>query len=353
MVEETTYFHILDELHMIIIIQSDPFTNRCVSLIKSAVSVFVILAATTVQAGEWRVEPLIGVGGDFDDNAILTTRTDVDAEISGYIIDASAKFAYQSETTKFFITPRLSSRDYGDPEFDSDDQFLRFDFDHDTKLTNFRIRGSYDRESVRTSERADTDLDIDDPDEIPDDDTGRVFIRGLREKIQVKPSWTYRLSNISSFTVAADYRDVQYDEAFLGLIRDYTDARINLTYARSWSPRNTAILTATYRQFEDDIGNESTGAGFNAGIERSFSETTRLRAVVGLENIDQGMGESDAEWVADVSLTRRLQTITMLAQYKRTVSGGGSGALSSRDSVNLSFTRRLSELISAGLGKAI
>ncbi len=331
-------------------IHSDPFTYWCVPLVISAASVFAVLAATAVQAAEWRIEPLIGVAGEFDDNAILTTRTDTEADLSGYIIDASAKFAYASETTKFFITPKLRSRDYGDPLFDSDDQFLRFDFDHDTQSTNFRLRGSYDRESVRTAERADVDLEIEDPDEIPDDDTGRVLIRDRRDKLRVIPSWTYRVSNVSSYSVNMNYSDVQYDNVFGGLLRDYTDARVGVSYLRSWSPRNTAILTATYRQFEPDGGNEVTSAGFNAGFERTLSETTRLRAFVGLEDTDQETGESDVNWVGNISLMRRLQTITMLAQYKRTVSAGGGGALSVRDSINLNFKRRLNERISAGLG---
>ncbi len=316
----------------------------------SAVLVFAMIAATALQAAEWRIEPLIRIAGDFDDNAILTTRTDVEADISGYIIDASAKFAYASETTKFFITPRLRSSDYGDPAFDADDQFLGFDFDHDTKSTNFRLRGGYGREAVRTAERADTNLDIEDPDEIPDDDTGRVFIRDQRERFEINPSWAYRMSEASSFSVDLDYRDVRYDEAFLGLLSDYTDARVNVSYARSWSPRNRMILTGTYRQFEEDGGDELTGAGLSAGFERTISETTRFRAVVGVEDTDPATGESEANWVANVSLTRHLQTITMLAQYRRTISGGGGGNLSIRDSINLNFSRRLSERISAGLG---
>ena len=123
-----------------------------------------------------------------------------------------------------------------------------------------------------------------------------------------------------------------------------------MCFARAWSPRNTLILTGTYRQFEEDGGDELTGAGLSAGIERTLSETTRFRAVVGVEDTDPGTVESEANWVANVSLTRHLQTITMLAQYRRTISGGGGGNLSIRDSINLNFSRRLSERISAGLG---
>ena len=82
----------------------------------------------------------------------------------------------------------------------------------------------------------------------------------------------------------------------------------------------------------------------------SVSRNTRIRVLVGVEGADNESGGRDLEPVADVSLVRRLQTITLLAQYRRSISGGGAGTLSSRDEINLNFTRRLSERVSAGLG---
>jgi hypothetical protein len=305
---------------------------------------------TPIQAAEWRIEPLIRAAGDFDDNAVLTTRTDVDADISGYIVDVAAKFAYASELTNFFITPLLRSRNYGDLRFDSDDQFLRFDLDHDAKSSNFRFRGEYSRESVRTAERADADLDVEDPDEIPDDESGRVGIRDRREKIWLNPRWTYRMSDVSSVAANLYYNDISYDEAFLGLLTDYSDARVELSYLRAWSPRTTATLTGSYRQYSPDGGDDVTGTGIKAGFYRRISETTQFRALVGLEDTDRAGGETDVDYVADISLSRRLQTITMLVQYRATISGGGTGSLVNRDSFNLNFTRELNEKISAGLG---
>jgi hypothetical protein len=308
------------------------------------------LPESELEAAEWRIEPLIGAAADFDDNATLDIRTDREANISGYIIRAQAKFAYASETTDFFVTPKLLFRNYDDATFDGDEQFLRFDLNRDMQSSNFRLRGRYGRELVRTAERADTDLEIEDPDEIPDDETGRVSILGSRDKIQIVPTWTYRVSKASSFAVRLDYTDVQYDEVFADLLQEYTNARANISYLHAWSPRNTAILTGTYRQYEAEGGNEYSSTGFNAGFERALSETTQFRAALGMEDTEREAAGSDLNWVADVSLVRRLQTITVLAQYRRTISGGGAGTLSARDQININFTRRLNDYISAGLG---
>jgi hypothetical protein len=54
--------------------------------------------------------------------------------------------------------------------------------------------------------------------------------------------------------------------------------------------------------------------------------------------------------VGNISLTQRLETIRMLAQYRRAVVGSGLGTLTIRDSLYFQFTRSLNERISAALG---
>jgi hypothetical protein len=158
------------------------------------------------------------------------------------------------------------------------------------------------------------------------------------------------LSDASSLSAKLAYRDTQYENNFDGLLDDYTNGRVNVSYQRSWSPRYSMIVTGTYRQYVPDLGEEKTGAGFKAGIEGELSENVRLRALAGLEETKGETGGSVREPVWEMSLVRQLQTIELLAQYRRNISGSGSGTVSSRDEINLYLTRELNERISAGLG---
>lgn len=321
----------------------------------SAIAIILFAGAvTTVEAAEWRIEPLVRIAGDFNDNPYLSVGTEHSSE-SGYIAEGSVKIGYASETSNFYITPRLRSRAYGsEAELDSDDQFLRMQFNRDTPLTNFRFRTNYNRESVRTAERADTDFDITDPDEIIADDSGRIDVRDRRERLQLIPSFLYRFSDVSAIDARVDYNDVRYDEAFQGQLTDYADTRVSLAYRRSWTPRNTAILAATYRNYQTDQGNnETNGVGFNVGFDREISQTTRFRATAGLEDTEVANNDSEVDWVANISLSRRLETTTLLAQYRRSITASGSGRLGARDSINLNFTRDLNERISAGIGARV
>jgi len=311
-------------------------------------------AVTTVEAAEWRLEPMLRVAGDFNDNPFLSIGTEHES-VSGYIAEGSMKVAYTADTSDFYITPRFRSRSYGsDEDLDSDDQFLRMQFNRNTPTTNFRVRADYGRESVRTAEIIDTDFDIEDPDEIFNDDSGRIDIRGRRERLLLSPSILYHFSDVSAISARLDYNDVRYDDVFQGQLTDYADTRLNLSYRRSWTPRNTAILAATYRNYQTDRGdNEIDGVGFNVGFDREVSQTTRFRATAGFEDTEVSTDDSEVEWVANVSFTRRLQTTTLLAQYRRSISASGSGRLGARDSINLNFTRDLSDRISAGIGARV
>lgn len=321
-------------------------------------TIVVVIAAgalSTAEGAEWRLEPVVRVAGDFDDNPFLSIRTDADENASGYIVEGAAKVTYAADRTNFTLTPRVRSRQYDeDLDLDSDDQFLTMNFATQTLSTDFRLRGNYSRESTRTAERADTNFDIEDPEEIPEDDSGRVGIRDRRERLVLSPSVLYRLSNVSAISARVDYQDVDYDEAFIGILTDYVDTRLNLTYSRAFSSRNTGIIGATYRTYDtDDNVSSVDGVGFNIGFDRRISQTTRLRARAGLEDTEFVNADNEMAWIADISLSRQLETINLLAQYRRSVSASGSGQLGARDSINLNFTRDLNDRFSAGLGARI
>lgn len=318
----------------------------------------VLLISLGVQAGasaaEWRIEPLLRIAGEVDDNADLSFLTVEERELTGYVAEARARFSYKSPLTDFEATPRLLSRNYGDPDFDSNDRFLKFDYRRKFKYSTLRIRGNYGKERARTGERADVaDLDTDDPDAIPEDDSGRVFVRGMRQRLNLAPQYTHRLSDVSSLGFSVGYTETKYEDGLAPLLNDYSDMRSSLTYRRDWSSRNTAVFSGTYRSYDSECSScddAVVGYGIRAGIENRLSETTTFEAIVGAENTELEAGTSTVSPVGSIGIFRQLETIRLLAQYQRVISGGGGGSLLARDIINLNFRRELNEKISAGLG---
>jgi len=330
-------------------------TSRGLPLVSlmSCIAISAILSTGIAQAQSWKFEPIVKVGGEVDDNASLHIRTDEEIKLQGLILDLRAKVNYTSETTMFRVEPRAVIRDYGsgDSQFNSEDFFLRSRFRHDGQASSFGFRADFDNQTVRTAERAISDNEVEDPDDITDDDTGRVILEGTRSKWRFSPNWDYRMSNISTVGLNLDYYDVGYDDEISGTLFDYTDARLNLTYRRAVSDVNTALVTLTGRQYDSAATvNDISGVGLLVGFQHRFSEQMQVTAMIGLEDTDVTGVLLDPEVIGEVTLIRDLDTIRMFARYKRSVNPSGGGRLTVRDAINLNFRRRLSEKISAGLG---
>ena len=338
--------------------------NSWVSLPCSPVLLILCMAISAIaspdsaRAQEWRFEPVIRIGGEFDDNATLNIRTDQELELSGVLLELKANIYYSSPTTSFVAQPKVLSRNYnenssvdlGETDYDSTDFFLRLTFSRRGQTSTIGFRSVFDQQEIRTAERAIADLEIEDPDEITDDDTGRILLSGRRSKWQLAPYWIYQLSDISSIGVAVDYFDVRYEDVFARFLSDYTDARLKLNYRRKFSNANTALLTVTARRTDSlDTDFDVTGYGLMAGFEYALSEKTRVRAMIGFEDVQRSNVNADPEIVGYIGLTRNLETIRLFAQYRRSIIASGAG-IAVRDSLNFNFRRRLSEKISAGLG---
>lgn len=315
------------------------------------ISVFALGYSGPGFAQNWEMEPIVKVGGEYEDNSTLEGRTDEEVSLSGALMDLRADFKYSSDRTSFLFQPNALIRRYDESEYDNEDFFVRSDINYRAQWGKLGLRVFYEDQSIRTAERATSDLDVEDPGDITDDDTGAVDRFGDRTKWRLSPKWEYQFSSISTVDVGIDYYDVEYDEDIADLFDDYTDTRVNLNYRRKFSNVNTGLLTLTGRQFDsDNNSSNSDGYGIMAGFEYALSPKMSLKALAGIENTDQSGIDYDPEFIANVVLTRDLETIKMFAQYRRTVNASGSGRLSTRDSINLKFRRRLSEKVSAGVG---
>jgi len=309
-------------------------------------------ALNSAQAQSWRFEPVLRAGGEFDDNATLDIRTDQEVELKGYLLDLAADITYSSPATKFFAQPRFLLRNYpSEPDFDSDDIFLRSNYRYQGKFSTLGFRVNFDRQSVRTAERTDSNLDIENPDEIPNNDTARLFRFGTRDNWWFSPYWGYQLSSTSSVGLDVSYIDASYDKELEGLLDDYTDTRLSANYRRALSNVSTGVVMVTGRRY-NSVGTEQDISGYGAqvGVERTLSENSRFSVMVGFEDTDPGDVNADPEAVGSITYARDLETINMFAQYRRSIVASGASTLSIRDAVSFNFKRRLSQKIAAGLG---
>lgn len=316
-------------------------------------AITLIVGCSSLANADWTVTPVLKAGAESDDNARLDARTDLEVDLSGYLLEASADFYYETERTTFSVEPRFLARFYSDDEaFDSDDLFLRSAYNHQMQSSALGFRVSYDNQAVRTAELSDTDLELEDPDEIDGVESGVVRITGDRQKLRFVPSWSYDFSDVSSVGLELNYYDVSYSDVPQGTLTDYTDTRLDMRYSRALSERTSFLATVGGRKFDADDPTRDgiTGVAGLIGLNTAISETTRLRANIGVEDTEDPNIDLDPNVIGDITLTRRLETIQMFAQYRRSISGSGGAQVTLRDQINVNFSRRLNEKVSVGLG---
>ena len=310
------------------------------------------LAANPVNAAEWTITPFASIGGDYDDNAGLASRADEEDEISGVLARVGAGIAYQSPTDLFRIVPSLTAKRYpGDSDRDADDQTVNSLFLHTTRNSRWGALVNFDRDYIRTGERANVDFDTEDPEDIPGDDSGRVGARVRRIKWVIGPQWGHQISEKAYIDARVRYTDLSYDDTLETRLVDYNQTTARARYSYRLSDRNNAVVQANGLWFDaGEADNDSSSYGLLGGIQRSLSPTMRLQALWGIAQTERALSGSDTNFVGVVNLVRNLETIRLISQYRRSVSGSGSGTLTQRDQVDVGFTRRLSEVLTASLG---
>ena len=319
-----------------------------------------VLGSGTASA-DWKFDPILRASWDYDDNATLSTRTDDEVELSGYIAEASLDMIYASERSYLSMRPMVRTRNYGKEveveDWNADDQFFDVLGVFQGDKNSFRIFADLSRESVRTAELADADLDTEiDPDDIADDQSGFITSQ-RRNRYRIAPRWTHRFSGVSSIETDLSYLTASYEETDdLVSLFDFTDIRLRIGYRRNFSQLNSAVFSISARDYDTDrFAGDRKSYEISGGIVRRLSETTQFRAFVGLESVDQedvGLPTAsiDPQPTGEITLSQQLKTIRLLAQYRKRVNATGRGSLTARDELNLRFSRDLNERVTVGLG---
>jgi opacity protein-like surface antigen len=262
--------------------------HRSLRLTGPAIAIALVVSAAA-GAQEWRLEPEVRLGAEYDDNARLRSDPAQIQEIEGFIVEGTLGIGYNTQRAGLEFTPRLRSRNYDEtPDVDSNDVFLDLDYNYEGRKSEFAINSSYEIQSIRTAERSTVDFDDVDPGEIPTDPTGITFSNDQRNRFRFSPEWDYDLTERVSLGAQYVYLDVSYDNPQANFLQDYTDHRLEASIGRRFTERTRGYIGTGVRRYDNDLNtNKVDGVGAVIGIESDISEVTRLQAEVGYEKTER------------------------------------------------------------------
>lgn len=309
-----------------------------------------LLLSPAAALADWRISPSVGAAYEYDDNPSLYSVQAVDESAHGALLNADIDFTHRTQISELTLTPAVYVRRYNLDELDSNDYFFNMNYDHRGQRSRFRFRGQYADESIRTAERSDVNFDVQNPDDIPNDASGRVLATAKRQRFMVAPEWSYNVGQRTFVRLGANYRDVSYGDQIVTTLTDYSAYSVDAAFGFQKSQIDSLALVGYYR--DNSYSSDASFSGYGAGIEyaRNLSEKTRFRARLGVDKSDSATSANQSNVVGEISITRQLETTQLIAAYDRAVVGDGSGVMSARDSVNFYVNHYLSQKVSLGAG---
>ena len=272
----------------------------------------------------------------------------------GYFADLWAIAGIRSPRAFVELKPRVRFQEYPDhKDLEESNEYLDLRTGYDTVRSSFELVGSYRNEDEIRAEIADAEFDDFDPDDPIVDEAGRVErFGGTRTRIQVRPDYTYQLSQLLGVGASALYQTVTYDfpSDFGSTSRQDYDYWIGDGFlVWTLSPRTHLRTGAYVSTYETDDGlNQTDSTGASLEIRHQWSETLTAMAAVSAQQTDIERAALTAEDSStDAGFTIGIESRGQVSQWRinagRTFNPTGSGTLNETDQVRLQYDRNLTE----------
>lgn len=284
---------------------------------------------------EWSLTGKIDQRFEFDDNARLrSSGSDV---LYGSTTSPEGRYRYRSPTLDFNVFGQLDFSRYSESEFNTEDQELRSSTTYRTERGNFALDANLERDSTRTSEV---------------NDTGNFETLATRLSYNVRPSYSYQVSQRDLVRLNFDYTGVDYDTRSFTSYRFYS---AGAGWENTFSRQTTLSLNVNASHQDAENATQSSFYALQAGAVHIISPRLQVSASAGPRfseskspiGTETGIG---VQFAAGVDYSFSEQT-TVSAAVSQSVSPSGGGASRERRTVNIlanhRFLPRLTFVLSA------
>ncbi len=296
----------------------------------------------TVRAEDTRVEATLAERVGFDDN-IGWTRDNSVSDLSSQTA-LGLNFSGSDEVIELDLKSRFLFTQFLDESgLDSNDQFIIGDAAYRTARSRTALTAEYIRDTSRTGQ---------------EDDTGQFLLDNIRQQeINIRPSWSFQATRLDRFTVAARYRQFDYERQ----LTDNERLAGSLSWARGLSEVSEITFAIEADQIDFDTVDDRRVRVLGAEVNWTAELSPRLRLTLGggpywadLSADPSGMepaaDDDSIGALANAGLSFKLDSETMLeASYRRFVASSGSGNAVIRDRVDASLEQNWSARVGWGV----
>lgn len=238
-------------------------------------SLVLMFAAMAVGAQDWRIQPTASVRVSFEDNIFL------DEEHPTSSFGANGRVAVRAfrgnRDRSLALLAGVSANKYLDVDNkDNTIAFIGLEGLRSSERNRFGMNVNLSTQSTLTSETA---------------TTGPSKVNRQQFRVDVRPSWSYSLSQRASIGASLDYIEVLYDDTSGTFLNNYRAGSLALSVGYRVSERASVNAVGSYGRYVSQGGeNETQNFSFQAGGEYWFSELWVGNLLFGLRQTETRSG---------------------------------------------------------------
>lgn len=230
-------------------------------------------------AQQWQVTPDVNIGVQYDDNITLDPEDPESA--FGPTARAAVRALRSTENSELGLLGGLRLEQFREnSDLSNVAAFIGGDGSYRTPRSQFRLDLSFSTQPTLTSETGTTGVR-------PADAEGQQY------RLDLRPGWSYRLSERSALGLDASYTQVFYDGVDDGSLTDYRAGNLSLSSSRRLTEALRARVVASYGQYrsQGDV-NESDNVALQLGADYQVSETLSIDALFGVRRTESTLPDT-------------------------------------------------------------
>jgi len=246
----------------------------------------------------------------------------------------------------------VQKRYSGQSGLDTDDRYFNLTTSYKTERSTWQVGGLISKNSTLASELISAN-------------TGLVQVQKVYDTRSVNPSWTWAMNELTQLQLAYSSNSISYvDGRRVGLF-DYNTRAISAKLSNQLNTIDQLFISTGYSIFNVPATTlESKTASYQAGITRTFSETTRATLAAGarktsseqiglvctvslgpsgicIQAVNASVFSRGSSSTFNGSLEKQYETVKLNIGVNRTLEPSGLGIQVQTDSQNVALSKQL------------
>lgn len=312
------------------------------------VAVVAVLCTGRTIAAETFVQPEVELRAEYSSNFDLDPVTNDESDTYGGVADLSALIGIATPRSETSIRPRIKLQEYADrDDIQRFEGFLDLKSEYESERSSLTVFGQYNRQDAVNAELPDAEFDDLDPIDPTTPESGRSRAGETRERFDVRPTYSYQLSERTAVGAGLLYQAVRYSsQAPLNRVDyDYLQGEGFLRWAVD--PRSDLSVRVYASSYDATEGlNQTDALGGGLGMSRRWSEMAGTEIEIFYERNETvydlvQVEESTTGWGANLSSYKKGEVDAWRFTVGRSFTPNGRGGKSVSDQVRVQYDRKL------------